>query len=144
MDNRSTSSEPCFETAKQQWRETYDVKEESFFGELQFGLTNAFFEFPTIVWSPTEIPERGQSLLIASSRLGRSPDQKPNWFDALRTSVSRLDADHQFLITGTETTANLYLHRLADLFQITIVEFRPFPKRIPKHWFQQQFEAAES
>ena len=144
MNDRSTSNTHCSETALQQWREKYGVEEDSFFGELQFGLSSAFFEFPTIVWSPTEIPENGQSLLIASSRLGRRPDQKPNWFDALRTSVSKLDSDHQFLITGESTTANLYLHRLADLFQIPIVEFRPFPKRISKTWFEQQFEAAES
>ena len=120
MNDRSTSNTHCSETALQQWREKYGVEEDSFFGELQFGLSSAFFEFPTIVWSPTEIPENGQSLLIASSRLGRRPDQKPNWFDALRTSVSKLDSDHQFLITGESTTANLYLHRLADLFQIPI------------------------
>lgn len=67
-----------------------------------------------MLWSP----EFGQRRRIAlmSSRLGKRPDQRRFWFDALRTAVLRVDPDSECLLLVEGTAAFESVRRAAELF----------------------------
>jgi hypothetical protein len=80
-----------------------------------------------LCWFPDGIPA-GQSLLVASSRLGQRLDQYDNWFTALRTIALRFQPDQVFLITQAGMTADPFVRRLAVLFGFSILDFIPWPQ----------------
>ena len=94
-----------------------------------------------LFWFPTELP-RGRSVCVASSRLGRKLDTYDSWFDAIRTMAARLNPEDIFLITGVGTTTDVFLRRAGQLFGFKVVEFRPFPRRVSRQWFQESLLAA--
>lgn len=109
-------------------------------GYLSYGLPHAPFS-PVLgagermFWFPNNLPE-GSSALVASSRIGNKPDQKPEIFDAIRTLVCRIEPGSQFLITHETMATHQVVSRATELFGIPIVEFRPFPNELDADWFE--------
>ncbi len=96
-----------------------------------------------LLWFPAGIP-CGASVSVASSRLGQKLDEESDWFDALRTMAVGVDKATEFLITAKGTTTHEFVCRLAELFQIPIVDFEPFPRRPSTVWFKHQAQSAEN
>ena len=90
-----------------------------------------------VFWCPNGLPS-GKSICVASSRLSQNLDQHPDWFDAFRTLVCRLDATEQFLLTAEKTTAERFVQRAGQLFDLNILELRPCPRQLNANWFQQE------
>ena len=89
----------------------------------------------TIFWFPRGIP-MGQSLHLASSRIGKQPDTKPGIFSALRSLIGRISSNSTFFTTASEVALHDYVCRLAELSRVPIVEFRRMPNRVDSDWFR--------
>ena len=99
---------------------------------LSFSGHDQFVDY--VFWFPNGIPN-GNSIHLASSRIGRQPEQKPQIFEALRTLATRISGDQRFLISHGGTTLHDYINRLSFLFDIPIVNFERFPPRVDSDWF---------
>ena len=55
---------------------------------------------------------------VLSSRLGKKLDQQTRWFDAFRTLCCRLYSDESVFVTADGTTADRFVVRASELFQI--------------------------
>ena len=88
-----------------------------------------------VFWIPAGLPN-GRSMHIASSRLGRQPELKPTWFDALRTVCVQMQRDDQFLISACGTASHAYVMRAAQLFHIPVVIFHPFHQPPTPTWLE--------
>ena len=91
---------------------------------------------PRFFWFPSELPS-GKSVFLASSRLDQRLENKPGWFDALRTFACHANSRNNFLITADRTTSDEFVTRIAELFKIPLVRFVPFPKRIDGTWIRE-------
>ena len=111
-------------------------------GPLHASLAASDTAHRLLFWFPSSVPV-GSSISVASSRLSQKLDEHSDWFDALRTLAVRIAGEPSFLITASGTTADTFLRRLAELFQIRLLVFEPFPKSPGKRWFQEQFERAQ-
>ncbi|MDG1872442.1 MAG: hypothetical protein P8J27_00925 [Mariniblastus sp.] len=89
-----------------------------------------------LTWLPGEII--GKSFCVASSRLGQKLEQKESWFDALRTLAIQIKNEHNFLLTAENTTSDPFVRRLSVLFQIPMIQLKPFPPSPTSDWFDQQ------
>ena len=74
-----------------------------------------------------EKPISKKTIFLASSRLGRSLDDIPSWFDALRTAAARLSGEPFAMITADGTTTDRYLGRISELWGFEIYRFAEFP-----------------
>ncbi len=75
-----------------------------------------------LVWWPQGIP--GQSRIsIVSSRLGRSLDKNPRWFDLLRTAVMRTDPVRECLCIVADTAPALAVQRAGILLRRNTLHF---------------------
>ena len=88
-----------------------------------------------LFWSPVGLPI-GDSVSVSSSRLGQKLDQQEAWFDAIRTLAVQLQNRSKFLITGHGTTTHRFLKRIAAMFGIPLIEFKPFPSKVDDKWFK--------
>ncbi len=125
-------------------------------GFLSVGLPNDSFACNDeanrrVFWMPNQIVDevsgefpKGKSLLIASSRIGNSPETKPALFDAMRTVACRMQPGVQFAITHESIATHQYIRRLAELFDFPVVEFRPFPRELSVDWFEQTLQRKDS
>ncbi len=101
-------------------------------GHLSIGLPPDGFCNPVVerqlefdlFWFPAGIPI-GHSVGVASSRLGKKLDMHDSWFDAIRTTATRLDPQSHFLITGNATTTDDFVMRIGQLFGFSVVRFLP-------------------
>jgi hypothetical protein len=125
-------------TALDAWLKALDIKK----GVKRFSLGLPPESFRScaicsnrVFWIPAGLPH-GRSMHIASSRLGRQPELKRNWFDALRTLCVQLHGDHQFLISARGTASHPYVMRAAQLFKIPVVIFRPFQQLPSPTWLE--------
>ncbi|MGI9496703.1 MAG: hypothetical protein ACR2NK_11655 [Mariniblastus sp.] len=66
---------------------------------------------------------------IVSSRIGKYADQRPNWFDAIRTLAIQQGKQNNFIVTAPGTTTFPYLCRLSELFGLTLVLLAPLFKQ---------------
>ncbi len=73
---------------------------------------------------------------IASSRLGRTLDEFPNWFEGLRNAAVRLDPEADGLVTAEGTTTDRFVIRIGTLFQIPVYRCKPFPPDIDVNWIE--------
>ncbi len=89
-----------------------------------------------VVWAPRRLPAL-RSLAIVSSRIGRRPDQHPDWIDALRTSVCYCNPQTDVLLIASGTTTAPWLERLGMLLTIPRIEIQWMPKRVDSEWFTQ-------
>ncbi len=89
-----------------------------------------------VYWIPLKLPA-GKSIFLASSRLDQKLEDKPAWFDALRTFACHVDARHHFLITADRVASDEFVTRIAELFKIPLVRFVPFPEKINEKWICQ-------
>ena len=96
-----------------------------------------------LFWYPGRLPT-GDSVSVSSSRLGQKLDQQGAWFDALRTLAVQLQNRNKFLISSHGTTTHRFITRIAELFGIPLVEFKPFPSEVNDDWFKQMVHAADS
>lgn len=64
---------------------------------------------------------------IVSSRLGKNMDQKSSWFDAVRTLAVQQQEQDIPIVTAPGTTTFSYLHRLSELFGLTLISLTPVP-----------------
>ena len=87
-----------------------------------------------IFWFPNGVPD-GAATLVASSRIGNQPDSKPAIFDAIRTLACRFDSENRFLVTHETMATHRFISRAAELFDLPIVKFRPFPAELDCDWF---------
>ena len=92
-----------------------------------------------LFWFPDRLP-KGDSVSVSSSRLGQKLDQHVAWFDALRTLAVQLQNRGKFLISAQGTTTHPFISRIATLFRIPLLEFKPFPSNANQHWFKQSTE----
>ncbi len=86
-------------------------------------------------WFPAKLPQ-GTSVCISSSRLGQKLDHHKSWFDALRTIAVQLQRENKFLISASDTTTDPFVHRIAKLFAIPIVQFKPLPSALSTDWLE--------
>lgn len=113
--------------------------------ELPDGFSNAATQRgddltqPRCFWLPAELPG-SKSVFLASSRLDRQLEDKPEWFDALRTFACHANSSDNFLITADGVASDEFVTRVAELFRIPLVRFVPFPDRIDKTWVRQANE----
>jgi hypothetical protein len=91
---------------------------------------------PRCFWCPAGLPA-GRSVFLASSRLDQKLEDKPAWFDALRTFACHAKSNDYILITADGTTSDEFVTRIAELFKIPLVRFVPFPTRIDGTWISQ-------
>ena len=84
-------------------------------------------------WFPGGMPS-GRSLFLASSRLGKQFHERPKWFDALRTLTCRLDRSSRFLVTADGTTADRFLQRAAELFDLKVRRFQRVKQKVNFDW----------
>ena len=87
-----------------------------------------------VFWFPNGVPD-GAATLVASSRIGSQPDCKPEVFDAIRTLAYRFDTENRFLVTHDTMATHRFISRAAELFDLPIVELRPFPAELDADWF---------
>jgi len=128
-DHLTVSQQKLVELCRSNGRQLdYRLPEESF---LFSKISDQF-----IFWFPGGLPT-GESVSVSSSRLGQKLDRQEAWFDAIRTLAVQIQDRNQFLISSHGTTTHPFLTRIATLFGIPLVEFKPFPKRIDANWFQQ-------
>ncbi len=106
---------------------------------LSIGLAGDSFENPVasreIFWAPKGFPF-GESICVASSRLGKKLDAHDGWFDALRTIASNLNPDKHFFVTSAGTTTDSFIRRIAELFGFDLVDFQKFPDDLDADWFE--------
>ncbi len=127
-------------------RESVTVERDTMAGGLvSNGLPSGHFRTFTeldrsLFWFPSGVPD-GRSLLLASSRIGRRPEQKSGLFDAIRTVACRFDSRREFLITHDAMATHPYLVRAARLYDLPLVEFKPLPTSIDERWLQLTWDA---
>lgn len=92
-------------------------------------------------WSPVQLPS-GVSVNISSSRLGQKPESHEAWFDALRTIAVQIQSEQKFLISAQGVTTDQFVSRIAELFEIPIVTFKPIPDDANSDWFHRTSEQA--
>jgi len=95
-------------------------------GRATFGFRTALNQFTRalpqhVVWWPNGIPE-GQRVGIASSRIGRHPEDLECWFDGLRTACSAIDPEREVLLIVSGTSVAMYAGRCAKLFGIRVLD----------------------
>jgi hypothetical protein len=89
-----------------------------------------------LCWWPRGIPD-GQWVAIISSRLGRTLDQRPEWFDAFRAACAKIDTDHSVLLTAAQTTTARFAERAAELFDLpTLVVHEPRSGECLLNWLR--------
>ncbi|MEM7783374.1 MAG: hypothetical protein AAF623_08490 [Planctomycetota bacterium] len=88
-----------------------------------------------IFWVPRRLPD-GKSTSILSSRLSRSLEQYPKWFDALRTFATRAHDERRVLVTHPKTAADRFVRRVAQLYSIPLIDLRPFPATLDAPFFR--------
>ena len=117
--------------------------DEKSLGKLQPSFVSAFAQDNFLVWIPDGCPS-GKSTTVASSRIGKKLDEHSDWFDTLRTLGVQLSDTNHFLITSESTTTDRFVRRISELFQIPLVVFKPFPKRVTEAWCAAQVENSGS
>jgi hypothetical protein len=113
-------------------------------GFLSVGLPSDSFlpvENRRVFWFPGGAPV-GRSMFLACSRLGKQPESRPQIFDAIRTVACRLDQSRQFLISHADVASDVYVRRASELFDLPLIEFRPFPSDAHSDWFRDQSKLA--
>lgn len=113
-------------------------------GNDSIGLPTKTFSttIPTndfLIWIPNGLPS-GNSVTVASSRLGKKLDQKGDWFDALRTLAVQMIEANKFLITAEKTTTDPFINRISELFNIPLVDFKRFPDQVNATWCDSQIQ----
>ncbi len=73
-----------------------------------------------LMWWPEGVAS-GRKIAWVSSRLGRTIDERPDWFGVLRTAAAKIDADHDLLLTSSMTTVDRFLERAAILFGLRLL-----------------------
>ena len=99
-------------------------------------LTGAGCEQQRVFWFPSGVPA-GNSVFLASSRLDQKLEDKPTWFDALRTFACRINSNKSFLITADRIASDEFVTRIAELFQISLVRFLPLPPQVDEKWIRE-------
>ena len=94
-------------------------------------------------WIPAPLPI-GVSVSISSSRLGQKLESHEAWFDALRTIAVQIQCEHKFLISSPGITTDPFVSRIAELFEISIVVFKPIPRDADADWFQNTSDQANN
>ena len=94
-------------------------------------------------WIPAPLPT-GVSVTISSSRLGQKLESHEAWFDALRTIAVQIQSEHKFLISAEGITTDRFVRRIAELFEIPIVVFKPIPRDADPQWFQNTSDQADN
>lgn len=83
-------------------------------------------------------------MFVASSRLGRSPEDSPNWFDAIRTLATRVANNNHCFLTATRTAADPFVRRIGQLWRLPVFEFLPFPQRQLAQWLEDVVHGSET
>ncbi|MBP86206.1 MAG: hypothetical protein CMJ64_05750 [Planctomycetaceae bacterium] len=79
---------------------------------------------PRLLFSPRSFP--GQRLVgLASSRLGRRLDTQQAWFKMFRAACSKIDVQHETLLTAESTTTARFVERAAKLFDVPVFSLVP-------------------
>ena len=74
-----------------------------------------------LLWWPHGRPN-GLQVGIVSSRLGQRLDTQADWFTVFRAACSKLNRDHEILLTAAGTTPDRFVRRAAELFGVRVVE----------------------
>ena len=93
--------------------------------------------------TPIPLPS-GVSVSISSSRLGQKLESHEAWFDALRTIAVQIQGEDKFLISSDGVTTDPFVRRIAELFEIPIVVFKPIPRDADAAWLQNTSEQANN
>lgn len=108
-------------------------------------------EIRGIYWIPNETTieelQRRPWLAVVSSRIGRQLAGKGPWLAALRTAVIDAQRKGFGVVTGVGTTTQPFVHRLAELLRIPLVQLDIMPEHHPgRDGFEAVFRriAAES
>ncbi|MFT5303215.1 MAG: hypothetical protein ACI814_004034, partial [Mariniblastus sp.] len=86
-----------------------------------------------LFWFPQSVPS-GDSITLASSRLGRKLEEQTDWFDALRTAAIQIATAGRVLLTTPKSTTAPFLIRLGCLLEIPLLEFLEFPQKPTRTW----------
>ncbi|MCA9125173.1 MAG: hypothetical protein H6822_36400 [Planctomycetaceae bacterium] len=73
-----------------------------------------------LVWWPHGRPDR-RLVGIVSSRLGRRLDKQVAWLSVFRAACSKINRDHDVLLTAASTTPEQFVQRAAELFGVQVV-----------------------
>ncbi len=82
------------------------------------GATNWLGE--RLIWWPQGRP-RGLQVGIVSSRLGQRLDTQADWFTVFRAACSKINRDHDVLLTAADTTPDRFVRRAAELFAVRVI-----------------------
>ncbi len=74
-----------------------------------------------LVWWPRGRPT-GRRIGLASSRLGRRLDRRPDRLAALRAGCARIDPRRDLLVTAADTAAAALVRRAAALFELPLLD----------------------
>lgn len=74
---------------------------------------------------------------LASSRLGRRLDRQQAWFTMFRAACSKIDFQHETILTAESTTTARFVERAAELFNAPVLTVTPpSPKETAVDWLQ--------
>ena len=69
----------------------------------------------------------GNTVFVGSSRLTKKLDELPRFFDGLLKLAVQLDPERDVLLTGEGTTCDAMVRRVAELFQVPILDLELAP-----------------
>jgi len=78
---------------------------------------------PRLVWYPRGNPA-GRRIGLVSSRLGRRLDNQHAWFTVFRAVCGKLDRRRDVLLTASATTAERFVARAAELFEVRVLSLQ--------------------
>ncbi|HMP77855.1 MAG TPA: hypothetical protein PKD54_00245 [Pirellulaceae bacterium] len=88
-------------------------------------------------WSPLPIP-RLRTLCLASSRIGRHPEERPKWIAALRTAVCHCSPQQEALLTAPGMCTHAWVERLSDRLGVPRIVIQWIPADADIAWFEDQ------
>lgn len=90
-----------------------------------------------VAWAPRGLPDR-PTVCIASSRVGRHPENVPGWLDALRTACLSAARQGRALVVAEGMTTAPLVARFCQTTATPFVEIGWIPEKADRDWFQSQ------
>ena len=86
-------------------------------------------------WFPTGLPNLSTTAVL-SSRLSQKLESFSTWFDALRTLAVNAINQPSLFLSASDTTADRYLERTCELFELPFLRLKIAPRVPSQRWFE--------